>query len=141
MIATILVLTSLVGILTLPHFALLRRRALYQSRALMSAYRAPMVGCERTGVIEGSYFVFLHCGCSLDKHNQTIGNNVDITSKIRRVYPETPGHGLYYWAEDIDETALEAIRSDIVVDMIECNRALDMSDGVEDVEIIHSEDL
>jgi len=99
-----------------------------------------MVSCEYGHNIEGDYFVFLHQGYSLENHAKTVENEVNLTSKIHRIYPGTPRHGLYYYAQDIDKPALEGIRADIVVDMIECNRELEI-DNLEMEDMVISEDL
>ncbi|KAG8631228.1 hypothetical protein KVT40_000368 [Elsinoe batatas] len=101
--------------------SLLWRKALYSTPHLMSPYRAPLTGCDWPDVIEGSYAVFLHHGCTLEKHKEQVGRQGNLDSRITHVFPETSHHGLYYSTEKVDGVELDAIRSDIAVDMVECD--------------------
>ena len=65
------------------------------------------------------YFVYLHHGCSLEKHKRAVGEGVDFDSTIEIVFPEDEGLGLCYSAK-LNDTALGAVRADLVVDMLEC---------------------
>lgn len=89
----------------------------------------------------GSYCVFLHQGCSLEKHKLAVGEEADIESKIRHIFPETRNHGLYYCADNVDDVTLDAVRADIIVDMIECDRSPEISFESEIVEIFERPDL
>ncbi|KAF2225452.1 hypothetical protein BDZ85DRAFT_257512 [Elsinoe ampelina] len=109
--------------------SLLWRKALYSNPHLMPPYRAPFTGCDWPGVVQGSYAVFLHHGCTLEKHKEQVGRQANLESRITRVVPETSYHGLYYFAEQVDDVEIDAIRSDIAVDMIECDRTVEVDIG------------
>lgn len=99
-----------------------------------------MVGCEWPTVIQESFCVFLHHGCSLEEHKRTVGQQINLDSKIKHIFPETRNHGLYYCADRVDDVTLSAIRAELVVDMIECNRVLEIDPLEEADEIFeHSE--
>ena len=99
-----------------------------------------MFGCEWPDVIQGAYFIFLHHGCTLEEHTETVGKQANLDWKITHVFPGADHHGLCYTVEEIDDVALDAIRTDIVVDMIECNRSPKAIEG-ETVEIIEMLEL
>jgi hypothetical protein len=82
-------------------------------------YEAPMHVCDvPEEIVPDSYIVFLHKGYTLETHKKAIGVNID--SAIRLVFNETAHHGLYYSAK-FDKATLAAIRTDIGVDMVECD--------------------
>lgn len=85
-------------------------------------------------MIPESYFVFLHQGCSLEDHKSHI--EADLDSKITHIFPAATWHGLYYAADNVDDVILDAIRADVFVDMIECNRAPEMVLEIEDFRLI-----
>ncbi|KAH8595494.1 hypothetical protein B0O99DRAFT_156998 [Bisporella sp. PMI_857] len=84
-------------------------------------YEAPLLNCDvpKEEIVPDSYVVFLHQGYSLDKHKQAVGVNID--SAIQYIVNETAVHGLYYRA-GFDNATLAAVRTDIGVDVVECNR-------------------
>nr|POE93443.1 hypothetical protein CFP56_19455 [Quercus suber] len=129
----ILLLLFLVTSFENPRVVLLWRRLSHKPTPLLRPYRAPLVNCELPDLIPDSYFIFLHHGCSLENHKRTIGYQIDLDSKIQYSFPETRHYGHYYGAYDLDDAALDAIRADIAVDMIECNRELHVDLEVEDV--------
>jgi len=140
-IVGILLLLALAAIISRPGVSLHWRRAPHDPTPSMRRYRAPLVGCEFESVVEESFCVFLHHGCSLEKHKQVVGEQVNLDSKITNIFPETARHGLYYCASNIDDANLEAIRADIVVDMIECNLYAKMFYLDEDVELFDPPEL
>jgi len=82
-------------------------------------YEAPMHVCDvPEETVPDSYVVFLHKGYSLETHKKAIGVNID--SAIRFVFDETARYGLYYSAK-FDNATLAAVRTDIGVNMVECN--------------------
>lgn len=95
-----------------------------------------MFSCDYGDAVEDAYFVFLHHGCSLEKHSQTVREQVGLDLKFSHILAETAGHGLTYTAEDVDAVALESIRADVAVDLVGCNRAVEIDLEWEDYEII-----
>ena len=93
----------------------------------MGPYQAPLIpeDLPEEDRIPESYIVFLHQGCSLDEHKRTLARQgVDLESKIQNIFPEKVGrYGTYYGADDIDDEALEAIRADVNVDVVEYERS------------------
>ena len=89
----------------------------------MGPYQAPLYGCDGPSEdrVHQSYMIFLHHGCSLEQHKQAVGEEADVDSAIKFVFPETAQYGLYYRAE-LGDSALAAVRADLGVDMVECNR-------------------
>lgn len=80
-----------------------------------------MYVCEHS---QGSYFVFLHLGCSLEKPTQTVDQQANLTSKISRVSPEKNHNGVLYYATEIDDADLDAVRTNIVTDKVDCDRVM-----------------
>ncbi|KAK4499472.1 hypothetical protein PRZ48_009987 [Zasmidium cellare] len=137
-VASVFFLLCLIATLKRPEPTLLwRQAALHPSRA----YRAPMFACQYPDVINRSYGVFLHHGCSLDKHKHLIGEDADLDSRITHCFPETRVHGLYYYANDIDDVTLDAIRADVVVDLVECNRSPENLAESVDIEVFDLREL
>jgi hypothetical protein len=100
-------------------------------------YRAPLVHCTCTTVIPGQYFVFVHHGYPLEKHIQVTaarGTLLD-PDKFTHIFPGSHLFGVIYEDEGVDERALEAIRRDIGVDMVQCGCELKMGE-LEEVEMI-----
>lgn len=120
-----------------PGVTLFWRRAQNSSSGrLMHSYQAPAQGCEWPDVIRGNYLIYLHHGCSIEKHLQTVDERLqtaspqtDLKSKITHVWPETKHHGLYYSADNLDIWTIRAVRYDIVVDMVECSRSPEVNLG------------
>lgn len=78
--------------------------------------------------VPGAYGVFLYRGESLDEHKAAVREHVDLDVHIQRVFDvELPG-SIFYYATQINDTALEAIRTDIRVAMVECDAAVPMPD-------------
>lgn len=96
------------------------RRVLHQATNNMEPYQAPL-RCD--GPLEdlapNSYLVYLHHGCSLEKHKRTVGKGAHLDSAIGFVFPESERLGICYDAT-LNESALAAVRCDVVVDMVEC---------------------
>ena len=99
------------------------RKVLHKSTDIAAPYQAPIYGCDgpEKDRVPHKYAVFLHHGCSLEQHKRAVGEGADLDSAIKFVFPETPWYGLYYSAE-LDDSALSAVRADLVVDMVECVR-------------------
>ena len=83
-------------------------------------YQAPLI-CDGIPdwLVPGAYIVYLHDGCSLAQHKRTVADQVDLDSCIRSIYPEIDGLGVVYSAY-FSDSALAAVRSDWMVDMVEC---------------------
>ena len=84
---------------------------------------APLEGCDNALVIPGSYTVSLRPGVTLAQHEATLGNQVDLQSKVSRVFTRFPGYGDVYVAVDVDDTLLAAIRADPAVKFVDCENA------------------
>jgi hypothetical protein len=76
-------------------------------------------------VIEGSYWVYLHQGSSLEAHKQTIKEHAGSRPTIDHTFPETDLHGLYYRAVGVDDVWLKAVRGDVGVRQVECDSLLE----------------
>lgn len=88
---------------------------------VLGPYLAPMHACDIPAeeIIPQSYIVFLHRGYTLEEHKRTIGGAVDFDT-VTHIFPEHRIHGLYY-AIELEDHELVAVRADIGVDMVECN--------------------
>lgn len=60
--------------------------------------------------------------------------------KIAFSVPETFHYALYYYADGISDADLEAIRADLLVDRVDCHRALNL-DGYFDSEEVELLDI
>jgi hypothetical protein len=96
------------------------RRVLYESPGIMGSYQATLQ-CEgpNEDLVLEAYMVYLHHGCSLEEHKRAVGEGADLDSAIRLVFLEVEPYGFCYDAK-LNDNALAAVRSDLVVDMIEC---------------------
>ena len=70
-------------------------------------------------LIHETYMVYLHHGCTLEEHKQLVGEKAGLDSAIKYVFEESEGLGVCYGAK-LNDSALAAVRTDIAVDMIEC---------------------
>lgn len=96
-------------------------------------YRATLAQCGFGDEIEGSYVVFFRQYVSLEQHLHNIALDPE---KIAFSLPETPLFGLYYYADGLNEADVEAIRADLLVDRVDCNRALNSDIVGETVELL-----
>ena len=121
-IATSAIIFLFIIFTTSDRTCLIWRKLLNNSAGIIRPYQAPLLSCDGPSedIVPQSYVVFLHYGCSLEQHKQTVSEGADLDSAIRFVFPETDFHGLYYHAY-LDDGPLAAVRSDIVVDMVECS--------------------
>jgi hypothetical protein len=79
-------------------------------------YEAPLDGCKET-VTPGEYAVSLYPGHSVKNHFAVIGHDIYLTSHNDLFF-----HGsTVYWAKDIEEDILIAIRSDPGVHSVSCD--------------------
>lgn len=74
--------------------------------------------------VPGSYFVFLRPGYTLEHHKAAIESTVDLDQHALRVFERTIPGPIFYYVDDLEEDALDAIRLDIGVQMVECNYKL-----------------
>lgn len=96
------------------------RRVLYESPGVMGSYQATL-HCKgpKEDLTPGAYMVYLNHGCSLEEHKRAVGKGADLDSAIGLVFLEVGPYGFCYEAK-LNENALAAVRSDLCVDMIEC---------------------
>lgn len=97
----------------------------------INSHRAPLLNCERPEWerVPGSYGVFLYRGESLEEHKAAVREYVDLDdAHIRYVWDHTIPGEIFYHAVEINDTALEAIRADTRVAMVECDAAVPMPD-------------
>ena len=96
------------------------RTVLYKSTGIIGLYQAPLY-CDgpKGDLIPQKCFVYLHHGCSLEQHKRAVDEGANLDSAIKHVFPEDERLGLCYDAK-LDDNALTAVRSDLVVDMVEC---------------------
>jgi hypothetical protein len=96
------------------------RTVLYKSTNIMGLYQATL-RCDgpKEDLIPQAYMVYLHHGCSLEQHKRTVGEGADLDSAIRHVFLETEQYGFIYEVK-LNDSALAAVRSDLVVDFVEC---------------------
>lgn len=85
-------------------------------------YEAPMYNCDSPDVVKGSYFVFLHKGCTLKQHKRAIG--ITFESKIVFESRENYRFGPLYCVRGIRNVDLQKIRADIAVDLVKCDRLI-----------------
>lgn len=90
------------------------------AKRIAGEYAAPMSQCDLEARILDDYIVYFRQDYTLEQHKQAIGNAVDLDSAIRRVFEETDDFGLVYSAH-LNDTGLAVVRSDVAVDMVECN--------------------
>ena len=69
-----------------------------------------------------SYAVLFVPGVSLQQHKQAIGRKADLNSAISRVHDHTDQDRIFYHA-GLDGGGLAAVRAELVVDFVECNRS------------------
>jgi hypothetical protein len=107
--------------------SLIWRRSLHDSGHPMTIYQAPLTQCDQPRVVEGSYWVFLHQGYSLEAHKQTIQEEHagSRPPTIDHTFPETKLHGLYYRAVGVDDVWLNSVRGDVGVSLVECDSLLE----------------
>lgn len=121
-----------------------RRRVQHSSAALSRPYQAHLHSCNlpQTERIEGSYRISLHHGCSLEERMLAINDYPDSNMTITRIVPKAKHHGLYHFAEGIDDAKLQDIRADVSIDMVLCSFSYDgpATDEV-DVVLLTEEDL
>lgn len=84
-------------------------------------YQAPLHLCDSPARIPHEYIVFLRLGYTLKEHKLIIGEGADLDSII--IFPEEGMHPLYY-AATLQNASLTAVRADVGVDLVECNREL-----------------
>jgi hypothetical protein len=114
---------AIAGVVLLSHHAPTAATVARTRRRLVygSSYRAHIYcGGPSEDIIANSYIVFLHWGYSLAEHKQTV-SDIDLDPLIKIIFEETANHGLYYSVE-LEEGALEVVRADWGVDMVECDR-------------------
>ena len=85
--------------------------------------------CEgpKEDIVPDSYFILLHWGYSLTEHKQIVGEAVDLDALIEHIFEGTVHFGLSYSIE-LDETALDVVRSEWGVDMVECDQWVHLID-------------
>lgn len=96
----------------------------------MNPHRAPVINDDlpEHQRAPGAYGVFLYRGESLKDHKEAVREHVDLDVHIQRVFDvELPG-SIFYYATRINDTALEAIRADNRVAMVECDAIVPMPD-------------
>lgn len=69
---------------------------------------------------------------------QTVEKQANVDWNFTHVFPGSEDNGLSYYAANLDDVARDAIRADIAVDKIGCNRILEMDWGEETIELISS---
>ena len=112
------------------------RKAVYKS-----TYQAWMhCNAPDEDIIPNSYFVFLHWGYPLDEHKQAMKPKVSLDGHIERVFEQTHSYGTYYAAK-LDNASLEAVRADVGVDFVECNRRIYPMETVDPFETIYKAPL
>lgn len=93
---------------------------------LVHPYRAPLNFCDKSHVVPKEYHVQLRPECSLEEHWRRMGLD---TANIVNITPKNPWFPTAYHAQGIDDSVLDAIRADIMVDMVKCHREWSASDG------------
>ncbi|KAK6423429.1 hypothetical protein LTR95_016534 [Oleoguttula sp. CCFEE 5521] len=95
------------------------RKALHYPTSLVPAYQAPLVDCGAAFVVsEEPYYVFLHPGITFEAHKTGIRNAAGFELDVK--YVSSSGLWTWYSVEILDESTLEAIRGDVVVDLVQC---------------------
>ncbi|GIZ49252.1 hypothetical protein CKM354_001228400 [Cercospora kikuchii] len=93
---------------------------------LVHPYRAPLNFCDKSYMVPKEYHVQLRPECSLEEHWRRMGLD---TANIVNITPQNPWFPTAYHAQGIDDSVLDAIRADIMVDMVKCHREWSASDG------------
>jgi hypothetical protein len=122
---------AIVGVVLLSHHAPTAATVARTRRRLVygSSYRAPIYcGAPNEDIIANNYFIFLHWGHSLAEHKQAV-SDIDLDPLVKIIFEETANHGLYYSVE-MEEGALEVVRADWGVDMVECDRRVHLIESV-----------
>lgn len=83
-------------------------------------YQAPLLNCDDPLRDPDYYMVCLMPGYTLEQHKQTV-SEVDFDSVIEFVF-SIPQQVIY--SAKLEDETLDAIRADIRVDLVECDRAL-----------------
>ncbi|KAK6423428.1 hypothetical protein LTR95_016533 [Oleoguttula sp. CCFEE 5521] len=103
---------------------LLWRKARQHPTHLDTPYQAPLSLCDSPNVNEGKYWVYLEHGYPLETHKQKMQTKVNLEARVGHEFRETDLHGLYYRADELDAVALEAVRGDAGVRLVECDTRL-----------------
>lgn len=96
----------------------------------VNPYRAPLLNSDvpMSEKVAGSFGVFLYPGCSLEAHKSTVKEIVDLDAHIQKIFDvELPGQ-VWYHARNISDVALDAIRGDTSVALVECTTLIHMID-------------
>jgi hypothetical protein len=94
--------------------------------------QAPLYGCQARRVIPGAYTIYLHKGHSIDQHLATMSKTTAVTFQMHHVSEESYNLGAHYYADNVDDGTVEAIRKDPLVDLVECQFELGIN-GAEGV--------
>nr|OQO26827.1 hypothetical protein B0A51_06488 [Rachicladosporium sp. CCFEE 5018] len=98
-----------------------RKAFYYYPTRLVPAYRAPLLHCSPPYSVPGSYYVYLHHGCTIEQHNETLGEAINLDLMIKSAQHGTKQYDYaIYWARGVDDAVLAAIRGDLAVDAVEC---------------------
>jgi len=87
-------------------------------------YKAPVTNPDIPPAekVPGSYVFYMRQGHSIEDHKATVRHVVDLDQHIRRIFTDMPpGRQTMYSAHDISEAALDAIRADYAIRMVECD--------------------
>lgn len=90
--------------------------------AQTTPFRAPVVNFDAPGSekVPGAYGVYLKPGASFEEHKASVSGNIHLDAHIRRVYDQLFPGQVYYHGFNISDAALDAIRADTRVVMVEC---------------------
>ena len=102
------------------------RKVLYAITCGKVQIRAPLTNC---GVFESeianSYTVCLAPSYSLNRHKEKVRGSVDLDAAIVHIHDDTQSNQVCYSAE-FRMAALAAVRSDVRVGYVECNRRVQL---------------
>lgn len=112
-----------------PHYEAWRKaNILPRGKRVEGIYSAPMRLCDAEKRIPDEYIVYLDRGHTLEDHQRIVGDVVDLQQVIGTTFPVT--NGLFYTAK-LQNAALNAVRADVGVEMLECQFESHIVEGVE----------
>lgn len=115
-----------------PDLGLLWRRAIHHPYSPVPPFRATLAHCGFGDEIQGAYVVWLRQYVSLEQHMHNVAVDPE---KITHCFPESFLGGIYYYVEEINDAELEAIRADLLVDTVDCNRPLNLRGYFDSIEV------
>lgn len=94
----------------------------YRPLADYNPYPAPLQNADvpESRKVAGEFSVFLYPGCSLEEHKLAVRDVVDLDAHIVRIFDVELPDQVWFHVSGISDAAVDAIRSDTSVALVEC---------------------